>query len=111
MTANACHEISDAIKAIGNECLSSTLQDQMYHPEDVRRWLKEIPQTCVEKLGKYSDFKFIVSCTILQLNDAGFHTNTCCLWDSETDGSVSCRFENSSLLAILNVFLINTKSV
>ena len=53
-----------------------------------------------------SNFKYCVTCVILQKDKAGLHINSTCYWDCNTDGSVVVKWENDSMYCIVNVFAL-----
>jgi hypothetical protein len=48
----------------------------------------------------------IVSVIILQKTGAGLHYDCASHWDTKTDGAVTSKFENDTIVAIITVFAI-----
>uniref|UniRef100_A0A0G4HAI0 Dynein light chain Tctex-type 1 n=1 Tax=Chromera velia CCMP2878 TaxID=1169474 RepID=A0A0G4HAI0_9ALVE len=98
-----------AIKEQANKAIKSTVDNILgtatYNPKEVQTWVDAMAQGIVEKLTDLNgNFKYIVSSIILQRSHAGFHCSTTCYWDYNTDGSLTFRWENKSMLCIITVF-------
>ena len=50
------------------------------------------------------NFKFIVNCIIMQKADCGLNISGSCYWDNEVDGTVTVKYDNNSMVAVINVF-------
>jgi dynein light chain Tctex-type 1 len=49
-------------------------------------------------------FKYVTSCVIMQKNGAGLHLATSTFWDQTTDNSITIRWENATMHAILSLY-------
>ena len=54
--------------------------------------------------ANYKGYKFIVNGTIFQKGDSSLHYSSTCLWNPNTDGSTTQRYENDTLHAFATVF-------
>jgi hypothetical protein len=45
-----------------------------------------------------------VTCVIMQKAGAGLNTASACLWDRQTDGSCTVKWENNTIFCIVSVF-------
>ena len=69
--------------------------------------MEAVNSACVERLKELSpNFKYISSTIILQKTGAGLHYDCASHWDTKTDGAVTSKFENDTILAINTVFAV-----
>lgn len=88
-----------------NKLVNNFLQSKEYNQDEVQNWTASLSEEIVKHLKTLSsNFKFCVSCMILQKGDAGMHISTTCYWDSNVDGSVAIKCENNSMYCIVNIF-------
>ncbi|KAF0699812.1 Aste57867_9653 [Aphanomyces stellatus] len=103
--------IQGDVKRVALQTLEHVLKDKTYHPVDAPAWVHDITYGCLQSLKGLADgaagFKFLVNCTIVQKKNGGFHTNTSCFWNPETDGHVVVRYESASLVALCSVYAIS----
>ncbi|ORZ20227.1 dynein light chain [Absidia repens] len=98
----------DDMTAIIKETVENAIQDAEYSHSKVPAWNSTIVETCLKKLrASNSNYKFIVTCVIMQKNGAGFYAGSSVYWDNLHDGSTSYRHETKSLYAITNVFALS----
>ena len=50
------------------------------------------------------NFKFITNCIIMQKADCGLNLSGSCFWDNDVDGTVTVKWDSSSLICVVNVF-------
>jgi len=87
--------------------IENAITDSSYKHSQVVEWTASIVDGCVKDLINMDtgQFKYIASCIILgKKGGAGFHTASSCFWDSTTDGSYSYRWENKTMIVIVNAF-------
>ena len=98
-------EIAGSVQQIATESLSSHLEGKRYTPIKIQDWMDTINMTCIERLKEISpNFKFISSCIIMQKLGTGLHYDCASHWDTKTDGCLTTKFENDSIVALLTVF-------
>ncbi|RHY33175.1 hypothetical protein DYB32_001803 [Aphanomyces invadans] len=103
--------IQGEVKRVALQTLEAVLKDKTYHPVEAPTWVHDITHSCLHSLKNLAEgaagFKFIVNVTILQKKNGGFHTNTSCFWNAETDGHVAVRYESSTILALCSIYAIS----
>ncbi|KAJ2395471.1 hypothetical protein GGI23_004289 [Coemansia sp. RSA 2559] len=69
-----------------------------------------ITQYAIKKIGaaKPDSVKCIVTCTIVQNTDAGFHISNALHWDDVRDSVVTYDFQNKAMHIILTAYLISS---
>ncbi|KAI8093911.1 flagellar inner arm dynein light chain [Halteromyces radiatus] len=99
---------AEEMTTIIKETVENTIQDADYSHSKVPAWNSTIVETCLKKLRAVNkNYKFIVTCVIMQKNGAGFYAGSSVYWDNLHDGSASYRHETKSLYAITNVFALS----
>ncbi|KAI8097853.1 Tctex-1 [Gilbertella persicaria] len=99
---------SEEVTAIIKEIIENTLGDAEYSHAKVATWSSNIIEGCLNKLKSMnSNYKYVVTCVILQNKGTGFYTGSSVYWDNQNDGSASYRHESRSLYALVNVFALN----
>ena len=84
--------------------MEAQLTDSEYAAALVPDWARNVSEGCVRELQCVSgEFKFVVNCTIVQKIGAGVCASSAALWDSETDGCLSVRWENEHMIAVVFV--------
>lgn len=59
----------------------------------------------IEELAAFKKpYKYVVHCTTVQRTGCSINVANACYWDTSTDGSVTVRWENSFIYAIVSVF-------
>ncbi|KAL0088435.1 dynein light chain Tctex-type 1, partial [Phycomyces blakesleeanus] len=85
--------------------MESVLLDVDYAHGKVPSWNSTIIDNCLKKLKDMNkNYKYVVTCVIMQKNGAGFYAGSSVYWDNLHDGNASHRYETKSLYAIVNVF-------
>lgn len=94
-------EVSNIIKEALEDCIGNSI----YNHSKVNSWLSNVIDSVIESLIKLQKaYKYIVTGTIVQKNGAGLHTASSCLWDNNTDGSCTVRWDNNTMYCIVSVF-------
>lgn len=90
-----------AVKSV----LTRIVANRKYNPSKTAELTDEVTTTCLEKMKELSsNFKYIVSCVIVQRKGAGLHMETAAHWDIKTDGDFVVREENDSMAIIVTVY-------
>lgn len=80
------------------------LESKKYNPAKTSEWTDQMGNKILEKLRDVSPyFKYVVSCVIVQKVGAGLHYESIAHWDSKTDGLLTTKFENDSLICITTI--------
>jgi len=100
-------DIKDDIAKIVNTAVEASLAKKSYNASDVQKWTNDITKGIIDKLKELSNnFKFIVTCAIMQKCEGGLHVASTCYWSTSTDGNCALRWENETLYCIINVFAL-----
>ncbi|KAJ2559775.1 hypothetical protein EV175_000160 [Coemansia sp. RSA 1933] len=110
------HGISE--KAVGTDAVHKALKTSVdlaigtgeYHHGALHELHTNITQYAVKKIGALTPqvpFKYIVTCTIVQNTDAGFHIGNSLHWDDARDVVVTYDFQNKAMHIILTAYLIS----
>ncbi|CAG0882240.1 unnamed protein product [Darwinula stevensoni] len=87
------------------EAIESCLGNEAYNPSKVKQWTNDVVQKCISQLTKTSkNFKYVVTCTLMQKTGAGIYSLTKCYWDDTTDGTCSVHWDNQTIYCIVTVF-------
>eukprot|EP01090_Pellita_catalonica_P023359 TRINITY_DN956_c0_g1_i4.p1 TRINITY_DN956_c0_g1~~TRINITY_DN956_c0_g1_i4.p1 ORF type:complete len:117 (-),score=10.11 TRINITY_DN956_c0_g1_i4:19-369(-) len=93
--------------AILKEGTEDILTGKEFKHSMISQWTKEIMDTCIRNLtAANKNYKYIISCTLLEKKGAGFHTATSAYWDNTSDTSCSYRWENKTIHCITTLFVI-----
>jgi dynein light chain Tctex-type 1 len=97
--------LSKSVHNIVYDVTSSVLEGRQYQAGKTSEWIESIGSTVLNQLkGNVSpNFKYIVSTIIVQKIGAGLHYESSALWDATTDGSVTVKFENETMICICTV--------
>ena len=87
------------------EAMANVLEGNTYFAAKTAEWIDAIGTNLLVKLRDEvsPNFKFIVSSIIVQNVGAGLHYECAALWNSTTDGSVTAKFENETIICICTV--------
>eukprot|EP00753_Platysulcus_tardus_P016439 PLAT5710.1.p1 GENE.PLAT5710.1~~PLAT5710.1.p1 ORF type:complete len:115 (-),score=38.50 PLAT5710.1:93-437(-) len=98
-------ELRAEVNNIVTTIISRVLEGQKYSLGRVSDWNDEITSSSIKQLKELcSNFKYVVTCVILEKTGAGFHMSTTSYWDKTTDGIVAARWDNSHLACMVTVF-------
>jgi dynein light chain Tctex-type 1 len=98
-------DIATGMQQIAKDSLGGYLESKRYAPTKVQEWMDAINTTCIDRLKELSpNFKFVSSCIIMQKLGTGLHYDCAAHWDVKTDGCLTTKFENDTIVAILTVF-------
>ncbi|KAJ1729050.1 hypothetical protein LPJ72_005175 [Coemansia sp. Benny D160-2] len=81
-----------------------------YHHRAVSELQNNITQYAIKKIGavKPASTKCVVTCTVVQNTDAGFHITNALHWDDSCDTVVTYNFQNKAMNIVLTAYLITT---
>lgn len=92
-------------RAFVKKTINSVLEDKVYNKEEAQSWANEITKTIIEGIYQHQNgLKCLVSTTIYKKGTASLHFSSSCLWDRETDGTITVREENDSFLCFVVLF-------
>ncbi|CAG9824438.1 unnamed protein product [Phaedon cochleariae] len=97
--------VVDDVSKIVKDTIENVLTGTSYQQEKVNQWSASVSELCLGTLSKLKkQFKYVVTCSIMQKTGAGLHTASSCYWDSATDGTCTVRWENKSMYCVVTVF-------
>eukprot|EP00742_Colponemidia_sp_Colp-10_P007927 GILJ01008553.1.p1 GENE.GILJ01008553.1~~GILJ01008553.1.p1 ORF type:complete len:112 (-),score=5.91 GILJ01008553.1:55-390(-) len=97
--------LKENVNSIVQQQIERVLQPATYNAKEVQGWTTAVSDGILAELQNVDrTFKYVVSCVIMQKTGAGLHSSTTCLWDKNTDGSCTVRWENKSMHCIVTVF-------
>mmetsp|Transcript_33000 Transcript_33000/g.58071 ORF Transcript_33000/g.58071 Transcript_33000/m.58071 type:complete len:112 (-) Transcript_33000:2714-3049(-) len=87
--------------------ISQFLSDKEYISTEAQQWTSQLSEQLVLDLKELSsNFKFCITCVIMQRLEAGLHISSTCYWDTTTDGSLTVKWDNKSMYCIVNIFAL-----
>ena len=94
--------ISEKVQSIINDFLSN----KTYSANEGPAWAHHISEEVTKFVhGLNKSFKYSVSTMILDKRDGGgFHMSSSCYWNTQTDGNSVDKWENDTLICIVNTF-------
>lgn len=94
-------ELSDICSAT----ISKHLAQKNYNQKEAQTWTNTITDEIIKNLhGQQRGFKFICNGTIFQKGDASLHFSSTCLWNPNTDGSITVKWENDQMHCFICLF-------
>ncbi|KAL1936078.1 hypothetical protein VTP01DRAFT_212 [Rhizomucor pusillus] len=99
----------DNTERLIRETIEATLPpDTQYQHKQVPEWTSQIIEGCLKKLKESNkNYKYVVTCVIMQRSGGGFYAGSTVYWDSAHDGSATYQYESKNLFAIVNVFALS----
>mmetsp|Transcript_70339 Transcript_70339/g.141681 ORF Transcript_70339/g.141681 Transcript_70339/m.141681 type:complete len:112 (+) Transcript_70339:92-427(+) len=100
------NELSDPAHKIAVHSIECVLKGEAYDAKRVNGWTDEITKIAVEELARLSpNFKYAVSCTIIQKKGAGVNAAATAYWNASTDAVTTVTWEeNRTIICILTIF-------
>ena len=98
-------EYKDEVAGMVEETLKKNLDGKEYDQKEAQGLINQVVDDVVKNLhSNHKDLKWVVNGTIFQKGDSSLHYSSACLWNPNTDGSTTQRYENDTLHAFVNVF-------
>lgn len=98
----------DEISCIIKEAIEDCIGGNTYNSAKVSAYVSQVVETIMANLIKLEKpFKYVVNGTVMQKLGAGLHTSSSCLWDDNTDGSCTVRWENKTMYCIVSVYALS----
>lgn len=83
------------------------LDGKTYSQKDAQAWTNSISDEVIKTLHTdQKGFKYICNATIFQKGDASLHFSSTCLWNPNTDGSITVKFETENMHCFVCLFAI-----
>jgi dynein light chain Tctex-type 1 len=97
--------IKDELTGAVDEIIHKHLDGQQYSQKDAQSWTNAITDEVIKTLhSQQRGFKFICNGTIFQKGDASLHFSSTCLWNPNTDGSITVKYENDQMHCFICLF-------
>ena len=94
--------IKDELTAMVDDIIRQFLNDKDYDQNQAQSWCNGISDEIIKALHQQQrGFKFVCNSTIFQKGDASLHFSSTCLWNPNTDGSITVKYENDKGIPIL----------
>eukprot|EP01035_Chromulina_nebulosa_P009762 gene9762-13170_t len=91
-------ELVDLAQTTATDLMTQTLGNEEYTPNKCPDWIHNICESVIEKMRIASpNFKYLVSCIIVQKVGAGLHYESVAHWDAKSDAAVVARFDSPSM--------------
>ena len=105
MTELQFASIKDELTSAVDEIIHKHLDSQQYSQKDAQSWTNNITDEVIKTLhSQQRGFKFICNGTIFQKGDASLHFSSTCLWNPNTDGSITVKYENDQMHCFICLF-------
>ena len=97
--------IKDELTAMVDDIIRQFLNDKDYDQNQAQSWCNGISDEIIKALHQQQrGFKFVCNSTIFQKGDASLHFSSTCLWNPNTDGSITVKYENDKLHCFVCLF-------
>ena len=97
--------IKDELTQMVDEIIRTYLNDKNYDQKEAQGWTNQISDEVIKQLhSQQRGFKFVCNSTIFQKGDASLHLSSTCLWNPNTDGSITVKYENDQLHCFVCLF-------
>jgi len=94
-------ELNDTVESI----IKKHLDGKSYNQKEAQAWTNTITDDVIKTLhSQQRGFKFIANGTIFQKGDASLHFSSTCLWNPNSDGSITVKYENEQLHCFVCLF-------
>ena len=95
----------DEVATMVDETLKKNFDGKEYEQKEVQTALNAAVDEIVKNLHtNHKEFKWVVNGTAFQKGDSSLHYSSACLWNPNTDGSTTQKYENDGLHAFVTVY-------
>lgn len=99
------NSIKEQLKEIVTSSIEAELKGKEYSAKDGPTYAHQISERIVKQLPEKSkEFKYSVTCIILNKSEGGLHMSSSCYWNATTDGNIVERWENDTMYCIVTLF-------
>ena len=99
------NSIKEQLKEVIVSSIESELKGKEYSAKDGPTYAHQVSEKIIKQLPEKSkDFKYSVTCIILNKSEGGLHMSSSCYWNASTDGNIVERWENETLYCIVTLF-------
>ena len=97
--------IKEEINKVCEQIINKHLEGKSYNQKEAQSWTNTISDEVIKTLhSQQRGFKFICTGTIFQKGDASLHFSSTCLWNPNTDGSITVKWENDQMHCFICLF-------
>ncbi|KXN66653.1 hypothetical protein CONCODRAFT_80428 [Conidiobolus coronatus NRRL 28638] len=94
----------DEVKKIIKQIINTYIKGSRYQHSVLKEWQERILNNSTEKLKDlYPKTKFIITSTIMQHTEHGYHQASTCYWDKEKDQLISYVHQDQDFVILVNV--------
>ena len=90
-----------------DDSIDKTLNNQKYEQAEAQNWCNQISDDVISQISNDSnkpDFKFICNASVFQKGSASLNYLSTCLWDPQTDGSITRQKEFDDMYCFVTLF-------
>uniref|UniRef100_A0A7S2GI66 Dynein light chain Tctex-type 1 n=1 Tax=Octactis speculum TaxID=3111310 RepID=A0A7S2GI66_9STRA len=101
------NELKKHASDIGEHAAATVLHNSVYQAAKVAKWSDEISKITIQELQRLSrNFKYVVSCLIVQRLGAGLNCSASAYWDDASDAvaNITWKDDDETLICIISVF-------
>ena len=100
---------SEEVQKIAKNAVEMVVNQEniAYQKDKVNQWCSQIIEACIKdlvKLGK--QFKYVVTCIIMQNNGCGLQSATTAYWETKNDGLIAVQMGGDTFTTIVTIFAI-----
>lgn len=97
-------QLSELATSTALDVMFKVLESKKYAPAKTAEWADQIGNGIIEKMRLAAPyFKYLVTSFIIEKVGAGMHYESVSHWDPKTDGSITAKFENDSMICLCTV--------
>jgi len=97
--------VKDELSRNIDEIIRKNLEGKSYNQKEAQTWTNTISDEVIKTLhSQQRGFKFICNGTIFQKGDASLHFSSTCLWNPNSDGSITVKWENDQMHCFICLF-------
>ncbi len=97
--------MKDELTKTVDDIIKRNLENKAYNQKEAQTWTNTISDEVIKALHQQQrGFKFICNGTIFQKGDASLHFSSTCLWNPNSDGSITVKWENDQMHCFICLF-------
>ena len=98
-------DIKDEVAGVVEDALKKNFDGKDYDQKEAQSLINATVDDIIKNLhSNHKEFKYVVNGTVFQKGDSSLHYSSTCLWNPNTDGSTTQKYENDTLHAFVTVF-------
>ncbi len=99
--------IREEVTALVNDVINEKLDTIPYETKKGKQICKEITDGIIKQLSaNQRGFKFICTCTIMEIAHASMFFSSSCDWQKESDGSITVRVDAEQFHVLVRLFAL-----